>query len=210
MEVSNREQRRDPAQLEELITELIKIHQEMNSLEAQSLSNERMLQAAHRQSARNLVHYLALRRHDIRRLQENLTSLGLSSLGRSEAHIKLAIEILLGLLHRLVGRPASAGLQFEERAWASDPKGLLEEHTVALLGPKPAHRSVRIMVTMPSEAATDYNLVRDLVAEGMDCMRINCAHDEIGAWDRMVANLHKARKETGRDCRILMDLPGPK
>jgi pyruvate kinase len=30
---------------------------------------------------------------------------------------------------------------------------------------------------MPSEAATDHELVRDLLARGMNCMRINCAHD---------------------------------
>jgi len=66
------------------------------------------------------------------------------------------------------------------------------------------------MVTMPSEAADDYDLVRDLVSEGMDCMRINCAHDGFEEWDRMIWNLRRARKETGRECQILMDLPGPK
>jgi pyruvate kinase len=30
---------------------------------------------------------------------------------------------------------------------------------------------------MPSEAAVNYELVRDLLAGGMNCMRINCAHD---------------------------------
>jgi pyruvate kinase len=200
----------DRALLEELTAELIKIHEDMRRLESQSLLSEAMLELTHRRSARNLVHYLALRRHDIRRLQEKLTSVGLSSLGRSEAQIKQAIEILLGLLHRLAGRPSSEALPFEQRSISSDWKALLEEHTVKLLGPKPPHRSVRIMVTMPTEAATDYNLVRDLVSEGMNCMRVNCAHDGVEAWDAMVSNLHKAIKETGRDCRVLMDLPGPK
>jgi pyruvate kinase len=45
------------------------------------------------------------------------------------------------------------------------------------------------MVTVPSEAATDYELVRDLVARGMNCMRINCAHDNQEAWSGMIANL---------------------
>jgi pyruvate kinase len=211
--VSNNEQRvlsLDPAQLEKLTGELTKIHEEMSTLESDSLSNDVALDPTYRQSARNLIHYVALRRHDIRRLQEALTSLGLSSLGRSETHIKLAVEIVLSLLHRLTGQHSSPLLELEERTQVSDWKALLEEHTLKLLGPKPAHRSVRIMVTMPSEAATDYNLVRDLVAEGMDCMRINCAHDGVKAWHRMVSNLHKATKETGKDCLILMDLPGPK
>ena len=36
-----------------------------------------------RESAFNLVHYLAVRRHDVRELQDELARLGLSSLGRA-------------------------------------------------------------------------------------------------------------------------------
>jgi pyruvate kinase len=35
---------------------------------------------------------------------------------------------------------------------------------------------------MPSEAATNYQLVRALLVSGMDCMRINCAHHDQEAW----------------------------
>ena len=66
------------------------------------------------------------------------------------------------------------------------------------------------MVTMPTEAANDYALVRDLVAAGMDCMRINCAHDGIDEWARMIAHLERARAETGRPCTLCMDIAGPK
>jgi pyruvate kinase len=86
----------------------------------------------------------------------------------------------------------------------------LKRNTMTLLGPKPAGRDVRIIVTMPSEAASDYHLVRDLVDAGMDCMRINCAHDTEDTWAAMVENLKRAKAELNRDCRILMDLPGPK
>jgi pyruvate kinase len=66
------------------------------------------------------------------------------------------------------------------------------------------------MVTMSTEASRDYELVRDLVQSGMDCMRINCAHDSPEVWLGMIGNLQKAREETGRPCRIAMDLAGPK
>ncbi|MBP2676406.1 MAG: pyruvate kinase, partial [Deltaproteobacteria bacterium] len=46
----------------------------------------------------------------------------------------------------------------------NDGKALLERHTEALLGPKPPLRSVRIMVTMPSEAADDYLCIRGILA----------------------------------------------
>ena len=46
----------------------------------------------YRDSARNLVHYLALRECDIQELQENLTMLGLSSLDRSERNVMASIR----------------------------------------------------------------------------------------------------------------------
>ena len=48
--------------------------------------------ALHKNSVRNLIHYLALRRHDIRQLLEELAALGLSSLGRTESHVLARIE----------------------------------------------------------------------------------------------------------------------
>jgi pyruvate kinase len=66
------------------------------------------------------------------------------------------------------------------------------------------------MVTMPSEAADDYTLVHDLLQEGMNCMRINCAHDDPGAWSRMIDHLRRAERALGRSCQVVMDLAGPK
>ena len=66
------------------------------------------------------------------------------------------------------------------------------------------------MVTLPTEAADDYSLVKRLVLLGMDIARINGAHDDPGAWQRMARNVRRASGEVGRSCRISMDLPGPK
>jgi pyruvate kinase len=66
------------------------------------------------------------------------------------------------------------------------------------------------MVTMPSEAADDYALVFDLLKQGMNCMRINCAHDEPAKWSRMIEHLRRAEKALGQSCRVVMDLAGPK
>jgi pyruvate kinase len=102
------------------------------------------------------------------------------------------------------------------RDFEQDPSGfiagklLLENNTAALLGPAPQGRTVRIMVTMPTEAASDYGLVRDLLKSGMNCMRVNAAHDNEDAWARMVENLRRGERELGQQCTVLMDLPGPK
>ena len=53
-------------------------------------------------------------------------------------------------------------------------------------------------------------LVDNLVAAGMDCARINCAHDDAEAWGRMVENVREASARHERPCKILMDLGGPK
>ena len=67
------------------------------------------------------------------------------------------------------------------------------------------------MVTLPSEAASDYLLVKEMDAAGMNCARINlAAHDEAAAWKAMAAHLRRAQRELRRPCRILMDLAGAK
>jgi pyruvate kinase len=63
---------------------------------------------------------------------------------------------------------------------------------------------------MPSEAADDYLLVHNLILQGMDCVRINCAHDDAPAWLRMIEHLRQAEQSLGRSCRVVMDLAGPK
>ena len=56
------------------------------------------------QSARNLVHYMSLRRHDIRELQEDLGGLALSSLGRLESHVMATLDAFMALLYKLADK----------------------------------------------------------------------------------------------------------
>ena len=197
------------APLKRLIRELSSVRADMLRLESEAEGVLRGLHESHRDSGRNLLHYLALRRRDLRRVQQQLAALGLSSLGRSESHVMQNLEAVLGVLRRLAGSPERVPGAPRSRVDFAGGQRLLKTHTRALLGVKPARRRVRIMVTMPSAAADDYELVRDLVAHGMDCMRINCAHDDPAAWSRMIDNLRRATRETRRGCRVLMDLPGP-
>lgn len=160
------------------------------------------------ESARNLLHYLALRSYDLGDVQERLTRHGLSSLGRAESHVMWNLESVLGVLRRL--HAEQQGREPRDALSPARAAELLERRTEALFGPPPGDRKVRIMVTMPTEAAGDYEFVRDLVAAGMDCMRINCAHDGPEVWEAMVRHLRRAAREVDRPCRVLMDLPGPR
>ncbi len=189
---------------------------ELNTLRAALLERESALagtlsaiEPSYLPSARNLVHYLELRRFDLRPLQERLARLGVSSLGRSESHVLANLNKAIGILHRLAGLDW-AGPRQDEPAGINSSRALLERHTQALFGAPPAGRRVRIMVTLPTEAAADYGLVRKLVAAGMDVARINCAHDDAARWRAMAVLVRRAARAARRPVRVLMDLGGPK
>lgn len=59
----------DRLQFQELIRQLESLRSEMLSLEAAGLSGGGQVHPENQASAKNLLHYLALRRHDIRPLQ---------------------------------------------------------------------------------------------------------------------------------------------
>ncbi len=163
-----------------------------------------------RESAVNLLAYLAFRRRDAREIQRSLSSLGLTSLGRSEPHVIWSVTAALQHALRLAGSEKSVEDPPYQIVDFERGRELLDLHTERLLGPRPQGRTVRIMVTMPSEASDSYSLIHSLVANGMNVMRINCAHDDKEAWSRMIDHLRRAERELGKRCRILMDLGGPK
>lgn len=200
----------DNADLESLLAELLAIRAEIVASPVRAQALCAAVHPDHRDSARNLLHYLALRRRDLRALQLRLAKMGLSSLGRAESNVLASVDAVLRVLHRLAQRewtpdpPAAPLIDFDQGA------AHLAAHATALLGPVVPGRPVRIMVTMPSEAADDGRLVHALLEQGMDCMRINCAHDDVAAWTRMIDHLREAERKLGRRCRVFMDLGGPK
>jgi pyruvate kinase len=155
-------------------------------------------------SVANMRAYLALRQHDHRDLQAALALLGLSSLGRSEAHVLATVEQVLAVAECLASGTSTASASFDESA------ARLRRRTQALFGDARSRRETRIMVTLPSEAAADGDLIREFVGAGMDCVRINSAHDDATAWTAMAAGVRTSARAAGRRVPILVDLPGPK
>jgi pyruvate kinase len=193
--------------LDDLINRLTEIRRALAESEKPLQEKLKGIHPTYLKSARNLAHYVTLRHRDIRPLQQELAELGLSSLGRAEAHVMATLDAVLAAIHGIAGRSwrdVPQALEFREG------NKLLREHTEALLGRAPANRAVRIMVTMPSEAASDYQLVRELVARGMDCMRVNCSYDDSDQWVAMTEHLKRACSDLRKQCRISMDLAGPK
>ncbi|MGC4190722.1 MAG: pyruvate kinase [Thermomicrobiales bacterium] len=145
---------------------------------------------------------------------DRTADLGLSSLGRAEAHVQDSVRAVIGVLHALAGRewtpPSSMAGSGDEPVSLLEGQALLEEHTEALLGPGSSTREARIMVTSATDLADDVDQLAAMLDAGMNILRINCAHDSAPVWAQMIESLRAAQERSGRDCRIIMDLAGPK
>jgi len=163
-----------------------------------------------RKSALNLAHYLAFRRHDLRPLQHALSRLGVSSLGRCEAHVLPTLDAVIATLGAIAGSDPSSLPARPHRRLFEESERTLAREAVEVLGPVSTPRSVRIMVTLPPEASMKKSWARKLIGAGTECVRINCAHDDPDIWMKMIRNVRAAASARGRSCRILMDLTGPR
>ena len=192
-----------------LLDELTALRDDLVKSESGFSESLKKVNSQHQAGAINLIHYLGLRRKDVRPLQERLAAAGLSSLGRSESHVLPNLQAIITLLQHTIQVTPSDDIAPDIEAPTSG-SAQLQANAKNLLGKLPAQRQVRIMVTLPGEAADDYTLIKEMLLKGMDCARINCAHDDPVVWLRIIDQIKQARLETGRRCRILMDLAGPK
>jgi pyruvate kinase len=161
-----------------------------------------------RASAENFAHYMALRRIDVRPVQAALAPWGLASLGRCESRVMPTLNAIIANL-QLISHANSETLRPRREDFLYGEEAL-HRHSEAVLGPKPAGRETRILVTLSARAAEDPAHVQNLVLTGMNCARINCAHDGPDAWAAMIANVRATASANGRSCLVVMDLAGPK
>lgn len=190
-----------------MVNQIELLLQEAAALEEVYAPQIRKVHPAFSKSAKNLLHYLSLRKHDIRHLQMQLSSLGLSSLGRAESHVLANLTSVFNQLQLLLAHLENGNPQVLPFV---PVESKLKPNIEALLGEKPHGREDRIMVTFSTDLAKNYELVRDMIKEGMNCARINCAHDDKKVWGKMVKQIKKAEKELDQKCIILFDLMGPK
>ena len=194
--------------IERMIARVEAVIKSARALEARYADILARVHPAYQKSARNLVHYRALRQHDLRKLQKQLGYLGLSRLGKAEEHVMANLLMTRSVLQRFV-KAKKLKIKKADLTFKQAPK-LLTRNTKALLGYRSKGRRVRIMVTLPSEAAEDGTLVHGLLASGMNSVRINCAHDGPEAWQKMIGHVQTAKEKVRKNCKICMDLGGPK
>jgi pyruvate kinase len=198
-----------PNQLTALRGQLLALRQHALDVERFGEDEIALAHPSRRPAARNLVDYLALRQRDISNLQRELQHHGFSSLGVIQGHVLATIDAVLGVLDALSGETRPLLNQAVYPTFESALKAL-RAFADDTLGPCPAEGTVRVMVTMPSEAAVDPAIIDNLLSQGMSIMRVNCAHDGPEAWSAMIEHLRRAEQKHRRVCRISFDLAGPK
>ena len=198
--------------LKQILAEIVQLRQqiEINANQRLQKYQSNYHSGVFSKSACNLAHYLAMRQFDLRHLQDRLAHAGLSSLGRAEASVLSTLDSLIDVLTRATDEHYLPGEKSPSEYGFNRGQQLLEQHTIGLFGAFHEQGRAHVMVTLATEVAWDYMLVRSLLEKGMTCARINCAHDDSVIWLGMIRNIRRAETEMGRSCRILMDLAGHK
>lgn len=167
----------------------------------------------------NLKHYQILRSKDRTRLQENLSLLSLSSLGRSYSHVAGSIDALYDQISSSLHGDEISQKEMDAFHHLSirDAIKFASKNSTRLFGGKVSSKINRhhtsIMMTLPTHAVdNDGELIRSLVQKGVNVFRINTAHDKASVWKTMadvIANINETREKKHK-IKIFVDLAGPK
>lgn len=155
-------------------------------------------------SAKNLIHYLALRSFNIDFLQEKMDEIGLPNSPEFKGSILHRILSFKTIINSLlnIDLPEDKEIFLTNK----EAKNILKENFEAVFGKIKKNRKTAIMVTQPLDAASDQQFTKSLLELGMDCARINCAHDDEIIWKKIIDNI----KASENECKVMMDLGGPK
>lgn len=182
------------------------------SIEERELKAEPIFDQVHKSyqlSARNLFRYLVLRSYDLRLYHDSLSDLGVSSLRTAEGYVYSNLYNVIRLLKLLQGEEMDKETGLEVIGYKKSMK-LLRKHAGNLFNKNQKKNFTEIMVTLPTEAATDKQLILDMARNGMEIARINLGHDDEEVWKQMVDNIHALKEEFPHEVKIYMDLAGPK
>ncbi len=188
--------------LQKLVDALVELEPQADKISAKVHESNRL-------SAKNLLRYLTLRTFDLRKIHDSLSELGISSLRSSEAYVYHNTFSALQLVRLLSGKKAQDEHKIESIGYRRSKK-LLKKNANTLFNRVKRGSNTEIMVTLPTEAASDPDLIPNLMKSGMEVARINLSHDGEDIWRAMVEKVKTASKSLKIPCKIYMDLPGPK
>jgi pyruvate kinase len=192
-------------EIESLIQKLEDIKRNAEKLQNKFSGELSLVNEHYKKSAANLLNYIALRNSEHKSMREKLGEIGTSRLAKAEENVLYSINSVLNILYKLTDNS-----KFYELGNVKEGRETLHFNSDALFGKNRGKRKVRIMATVPDDADRNYPAVKELLYSGVDCLRINCALHDKFIWGNMISNIRKAIIETGKDCKILMDLGGTK
>lgn len=161
------------------------------------------------QSLQNLQAYIKLRSQDISELQNSLTNIGLSSLGRAQSCVINSINQDIFILSKLLHKPYDQSLNDSKALNYEDAKKIMLKNS-EVFGKSSEKFKTNVMVTLPSEAAHCELLIGNIIANGASVARINTAHDDAATWKKMAQKVKEENQKQNKDTKIYVDLAGPK
>jgi pyruvate kinase len=191
--------------------QIIGLINDMKSFEKRHGSYIAAIPTERQPSVRNFLHYLSLRGHDVRKLQHELADLGLSSLGRSEGYVMGNIKAILKRIEDTMGDSIQREEPSESEAMSwHHSEQILHKNTQMILGPRPSHRHVYIMVTAPESSTMGEDWIDRSLSMGMNILRINAAHESLAGIKNLIQKARQKALEHRVSLKILVDIPGPK
>lgn len=165
--------------------------------------------SSYRLSAMNLVRYITLRNQDLRNVHDHLSEIGVSSLRSCEGYVMDNVISVLRLVKLLNGEKWKPREEVETIGYKASKK-ILKKHTKQLFNTKRKNKNTKIMVTVPREAAFDPDMIRQLIVQGMEVAKINLCQGSRIEWIMLIDHIREQRELLGLDCKIQIDLSGPK
>lgn len=155
-------------------------------------------------SKENLKAYNLLRKKHTFELESMLLQAGFTTFSNIHPHIHYSIHKMqnnynMKKIHDLKDTPLTPEVSHQ----------IKQNRNVSLLG----KNKTSIMVTLQASMLENPKIIHDLLSQGMNIARINCAHDSPAIWKRLVETIRRAESELGMNgppCKIHMELAGPK
>ena len=162
--------------LQEILVALDRVIDRISEFEHKYKTQLNNVHPNYSQSAKNLVHYLALRSFNMNIFQDKLEDIGLPIALESQNNILYGILNFRTVINSLMNNEVFD----EEHEYINNKKvkKILKKNYKALFGKTKNKRKTAILVTQPLDAANHKQFTKSLLKQGMDCARINCAHED--------------------------------
>ncbi|KDO46754.1 hypothetical protein CISIN_1g006783mg [Citrus sinensis] len=196
-----------------ILDKLKAVHLHLLASERWNASRLKLCHRHYSDSARNLIHYLALRCLDLEQLKEDLSCNSLLNLESINSYILASLTAGIQLLDN----QKSSSLNTQESILYQEENGnfmiqalgkKLSANKELLLGPLRHNQTNHIMVTVGQEASESE--ISDILKAGASIIRINCAHGNPSIWSEIIRRVKTSSQMLEMPCQILMDLAGPK